>query len=49
MSSYIITYLLLYQVLTHVLLVLVLYDQCFKKYSRRYLYQMQTRTVFKFH
>ena len=38
MSSIIITYLLLYQAFSHVL-VLVLYQQYFWKYNGRYLFQ----------
>ena len=40
-----ITYLLLYQVFSH-LLVLALYDWCLGKYNREYLFQMQTRQAF---
>ena len=48
MSINIINYLLLHQVFSDVLL--VLYDKCFGKYSKRYLFLMQTRqTSFKYH
>ena len=45
MSSNIITYFLLNHVFFQVL-VLVLYDKCFGKYSTRYLFQMLTRQIF---